>query len=1183
VVDGQSVGLVERGMKAVASQLLGGQVSAPSSAAEKEAWIGMAMVMGARLQTTAEQCSGRAADMGPEAGRALIAALMAVTGVAPTRGWAGLEKALATAGTGARARAARKLITNRGRVLCDVCNPARKSKDVSTVVPSSSLAYVESGMRAIASNLLGGEARLASDSAEKEAWMGMATVIGARLQTSAEQCSGREPDMDAEAGAALGDALIEVTGVAPTQGWSSLENLLASASGPRAEAARKLITNRGRVLRDICNSARKSQPEITSAVTTSLAGSVQNGMKQVAFRLLGGGIGSPASLAEEETWKIMAAILSARLQTSSAQCSSRVPDMGVEAGAALRGVLVEIRGFKAPGWEQLESQVASASGPGGEAARKLVGNRGAVLIDVCNAGRKTQRHIATAVNGSAAALVENGMKECARRLLGLQATGASSGAEKEAWAGMATVISARLQTSSEQCSGRKADMGLEGGAALRNVLMGMTNMAPTQGWTELERALTSAGSGPSVEAARKLIANRGRVLFDLSNADRKTQLVGGVVPSSPFVEAGMKEVARRLLGGQSSAPSNGAEKEAWIGMATVLDARLQTTGEQCPGRAADMGSDAGVMLRGVLAEIKGAALPTSGWAQLEQSLASAGNSPSDQAARKLITNRGRVLNDVCNPARKSQGALTTAVPLELAGSVEKGMKELARRLLGAPAVSAANNDERDAWVGMASVLGARLQTSAEECSGRAPDMNPEAGAALRSALVAMSRQIASGKVHSSAPPCFSFLSMPAAVGLDWSKLEKACSSGGGAAAGRAAKHSQGARAEAARKLIGNRERILNDVCNPRRSQGAITVVPLGLIGYVENGMKEAASRLIGLGSRTATGAENEAWTGMATVIDGRLQTSSDQCPGRVPDMSPEAGAALRDVMLEMTGMMATSGWGELERALKSVAPGPSAQAAAKLITNRGRVLNDVCNQARKSQTNIEVGVPAYLAGSAESGMKEVARRLLGATARNATSDAEKEAWIGMATVLERRLQTSGAQCSGRAADMAPAAGDALRGVLAEIKGTGMPTSGWAELERTLASAGSGPAVDAARKLIANRGRVLNDCCNPSRKSQPGISTVSGNLSREVENGMKEVANRLLGGQPSLPSSATEREAWFAMASVMDARLQTSTEQKPGRAPDMSPAAGASLRGVLAELKKAPIRSQDGCFAACVIA
>jgi len=215
----------------------------------------------------------------------------------------------------------------------------------------------------------------------------------------------------------------------------------------------------------------------------------------------------------------------------------------------------------------------------------------------------------------------------------------------------------------------------------------------------------------------------------------------------------------------------------------------------------------------------------------------------------------------------------------------------------------------------------------------------------------------------------------------------------------------------------------------------------------------------------------EAWVSMAKVMDARLQTSQDQCPGRKADMSNAAGNALRDVLKEVcgeqfpsriapfsSGMMSKptnvgpptckSDWSALERALNNYNPGLAINAAAKhsqearfeaarkLITNRQAVLNDVCNPARRTMHNIHEVVPVHLAGTVESGMKETARRLLGAPGGVSRPDSatEQEAWVGMAKVISSRLQTSQQQCPNRAADMSEEAGQALVDVLKEVSG-----------------------------------------------------------------------------------------------------------------------------------------------------
>merc|ERR1711870_37919 len=113
------------------------------------------------------------------------------------------------------------------------------------------------------------------------------------------------------------------------------------------------------------------------------------------------------------------------------------------------------------------------------------------------------------------------------------------------------------------------------------------------------------------------------------------------------------------------------------------------------------------------------------------------------------------------------------------------------------------------------------------------------------------------------------------------------------------------------------------------------------------------------------------------------------------------------------------------------------EAARKLITNREAVLKDICNPERKTMFNIHEVVPAHLAGTVESGMKETARRLLGGSGSSnftPSGPVEKEVTAGMAKVMSNRLQTSTTQCPNRAPDMGEEAGNALVDVLKEVSG-----------------------------------------------------------------------------------------------------------------------------------------------------
>merc|ERR1719240_362920 len=142
---------------------------------------------------------------------------------------------------------------------------------------------------------------------------------------------------------------------------------------------------------------------------------------------------------------------------------------------------------------------------------------------------------------------------------------------------------------------------------------------------------------------------------------------------------------------------------------------------------------------------------------------------------------------------------------------------------------------------------------------------------------------------------------------DWSSLEAAAAAGGGSAQGAAASFPQGARLEAANKLISNRARVLNDVCNPSRKSQPIPLpeaVPVSSAFDAEQCMMETARRLLGSPaapiSPSGAGAK-EAWVLTARIIDARLQSQADQCPRRPADMGEEAGAALRAMLKQVSG------------------------------------------------------------------------------------------------------------------------------------------------------------------------------------------------------------------------------------------------------------------------------------------
>jgi bacteriorhodopsin len=108
--------------------------------------------------------------------------------------------------------------------------------------------------------------------------------------------------------------------------------------------------------------------------------------------------------------------------------------------------------------------------------------------------------------------------------------------------------------------------------------------------------------------------------------------------------------------------------------------------------------------------------------------------------------------------------------------------------------------------------------------------------------------------------------------------------------------SQGAKAEAAEKLIGNHIRVINDICNPSPvSQGNLARVSANNMGDVERMLLEVARRLSGNAGRSPR-ISAEVCSTTAAYLAQRTQSADSQCngtphQGRKADMSAEAAAA----------------------------------------------------------------------------------------------------------------------------------------------------------------------------------------------------------------------------------------------------------------------------------------------------
>lgn len=135
------------------------------------------------------------------------------------------------------------LLTDRIRVLHDVTNPVPKTQPGLTRAAMNDAHHVDQALREISRRLLGNRAGAAAleerlDSSvpgQAKAWALTCQYLAKRLQASANDCPGREPDMSLEASSALRAVLSEM-GTAALQVWAEAEG--APAEGvPAADAA----------------------------------------------------------------------------------------------------------------------------------------------------------------------------------------------------------------------------------------------------------------------------------------------------------------------------------------------------------------------------------------------------------------------------------------------------------------------------------------------------------------------------------------------------------------------------------------------------------------------------------------------------------------------------------------------------------------------------------------------------------------------------------------------------------------------------------------------------------------------------------------------------------------------------------------------------------------------------------
>ena len=142
-----------------------------------------------------------------------------------------------------------------------------------------------------------------------------------------------------------------------------------------------------------------------------------------------------------------------------------------------------------------------------------------------------------------------------------------------------------------------------------------------------------------------------------------------------------------------------------------------------------------------------------------------------------------------------------------------------------------------------------------------------------------------------------------------------------------------------------------------------------LSGHVDEALREVARRLLGNGKAAVLSPQPEAVEARAACaryLHYRIQATDDQKPGRNPDMSPEAAAAMKAVLVEVGStqweplyamLSSERGVTAIKKAVGAAAnhtPKARLEAATKLIHNHFKLLLDVCNPCVGLQTNVDV-------------------------------------------------------------------------------------------------------------------------------------------------------------------------------------------------------------------------------------
>jgi len=460
--------------------------------------------------------------------------------------------------------AAFKLMMNSDKVVMDICNLEPNSihgrhlsqGHLKRVDPKDKK-YVEAMVRAACCRLLGKETSGASTKEEALVWEAAAKFLGLRIQGSAEEMPGRDPDMSAEQAAEMKTVLAQI------------------------EAASKLMSNRETIVKDIINTGTKG---VYGGPLTQLGlkrldpkykDVVNDMIGEITSRLLGKKASIPSGDVQVQVWADAASFLGNRVQTSDSPDNDephedRRSDMSKAASVALKAMLGQL-----------------------EAAHRLMANRETVVKDIINpgpdavlGGKITQTELKRVDSKYKASLDEMVNAVCSH-LLGQKLSLPSKPEEALAWAQAATYLYGRIQAYAREMPGRAPDMSPHAAKAMR------TSLA-------------------QIEASSKLMSNRETVVKDITNAGpgavkgatlTQTELKRVDPSHRSKVDAMVGEVCNRLIGKTLSGPPDAVSAQVWGEAATFFSQRIQASESDMPGRDPDMSSAAAVAMRTVLATI----------------------------------------------------------------------------------------------------------------------------------------------------------------------------------------------------------------------------------------------------------------------------------------------------------------------------------------------------------------------------------------------------------------------------------------------------------------------------------------------------------------------------------------------------------------------------------------------------